>query len=87
MGWAKELGLEKIYTNDEIAWYGLFTETVDGNVSTQLAQGNLTMSGEAYTDWTVDNYAWDWIAEQLNLVITGDYVAPVAKEPTPEPIS
>lgn len=44
MGWAKELGLEKIYTNDEIAWYGLFTETVDGNVSTQLAQGNLTMS-------------------------------------------
>lgn len=67
-------------------WYGLFAETVDGNVSTQLAQGNLTMTGEAYTDWTVDNYAWDWIAEQLNLVITGEYVPPVPPEPTPEPI-
>lgn len=66
-------------------WYGLFAETVDGNVSTQLAQGNLTMTGEAYTDWTVDNYAWDWIAEQLNLVITGEYVPPVPPEPTPEP--
>lgn len=67
-------------------WYGLFAETVDGNVSTQLAQGNLTMTGEAYADWTVDNYAWDWIAEQLNLVITGDYVPPVPPEPTPEPV-
>lgn len=52
----------------------------------QLAQGNLTMSGEAYTDWTVDNYAWDWVAEQLNLVITGEYVPPVPPEPTPDPI-
>lgn len=67
-------------------WYGLFAETVDGNVSTQLAQGNLTMTGEAYADWTVDNYAWDWVAEQLNLVITGEYVPPVPPEPTPEPI-
>ena len=24
LGWAKELGLAKIYTNDEIAWCGLF---------------------------------------------------------------
>ena len=42
-----------------------------------VAQGNLTMTGEAYTQWTVDSYAWDWIAEQLNLTITGDYVPPV----------
>lgn len=65
-------------------WYGLFAETADGNVSTQLAQGNLTMTGEAYADWTVDNYAWDWIAEQLNLVITGEYVPPVPPEPIVE---
>ena len=58
-------------------WYGLFTETVDGNVGSQVAQGNLTMTGEAYTDWSQDSYAWDWIAEQLNLTITGDYVPPV----------
>ncbi len=42
-----------------------------------VAQGNLVMTGEAYTQWTVDSYAWDWIAEQLNLTIIGDYVPPV----------
>ena len=66
-------------------YYSLMAQTAEGNVGMQLAQGNLTMSGEAYTDWTVDNYAWDWIAEQLNLVITGEYVPPVPPEPTPEP--
>lgn len=49
-----------------------------------VAQGNLTMTGEAYTEWTIDSYAWDWIAEQLNLTIIGDYVPPVPEvvEPT-----
>lgn len=28
MGWAKDLGLEKIYTSDEIAWCGLFMAEV-----------------------------------------------------------
>jgi len=56
-------------------------------VGTQLAQGNLTMTGEAYTQWEMDDYAWDWVAQQLNLTITGDYVPPVppAPEPTPTP--
>ena len=44
-----------------------------------VAQGNLTMTGEAYTQWTVDSYAWDWISTQLNLTITGDYVPPVVE--------
>lgn len=66
-------------------YYSLMSQTSEGVVGSQLAQGNLTMSGEAYTDWTVDNYAWDWIAEQLNLVITGEYVPPVPPEPTTEP--
>jgi hypothetical protein len=55
----------------------------DGSQGMQLAQGNLTMIGEAYADWSVDAYAWDWIAGQLNLVITGDYIPPVPVEPTP----
>jgi len=42
-----------------------------------VAQGNLSMTGEAYQQWTVDSEAWSWIAEQLNLTITGDYVPPV----------
>lgn len=64
-------------------WYGLFAENADTSQGAQLAQGNLSMTGEAYTKWTTDGYAWDWIASQLNLTITGDYVPPVPVEPTP----
>jgi hypothetical protein len=64
-------------------YYSLLSKTEEGNVSTQLAQGNLTMSGEDYSQWDADTFAWDWIAEQLNLVITGEYVPPVLSEPTP----
>lgn len=70
-------------------YYQLFTETVDLAIGQQVAQGNLLMTGEAYTQWTIDSYAWDWVAEQLNLTITGDYVPPVPPTPVPpqpEPI-
>jgi hypothetical protein len=63
-------------------WYGLFTETSDGYIGQQVAQGSLTMTGEAYAQWEVDSYAWDWVAAQLNLTITGDYVPPAP--PVPE---
>jgi len=46
------------------------------NEAEQLAQGNLTMSGEDYQEWNADEFAWDWIAAQLNLTIVGDYVKP-----------
>ena len=58
-------------------YYSLLTENVDLSVGQQVAQGNLTMTGEAYAQWEVDSYAWSWVAEQLNLTITGDYVPPV----------
>ena len=38
-----------------------------------LQSGSLLMTGAAYTQWQTDNYAWDWIAQQLNLTIIGDY--------------
>jgi hypothetical protein len=63
-------------------WYGIFSTTEEGNVGQQLAQGNLSMTGEAYEDWAQDSYAWDWVAEQLNLTITGDYIAPVSTSDT-----
>lgn len=68
-------------------WYGLFSQNQDGSIGGQLAQGSLTMTGEAYEQWELDSYAWDWVAQQLNLTITGDYVPPVPPqpEPTPEP--
>jgi hypothetical protein len=62
-------------------YYSLMTENEDGNVGVQVRQGNLNMTGEVYAQWEVDSYAWDWVASELNLTITGDYVPPV-----PEPI-
>jgi hypothetical protein len=63
-------------------WYGIYAETEDGNVGQLLAQGNLYMTGEAYAEWSQDAYAWDWIAGQLNLTITGDYIPPVSTTTT-----
>ena len=65
-------------------YYYLMSETTEGNVGTQLAQGNLTMTGEDYVLWKEDKYAWDFVAKQLNLTITGDYVAPVVEEEVTE---
>jgi len=64
--------------NSATFYYSLLSESMQ-----QLAQGNLTMTGEDYSQWDVDTFAWDWIAKNLNLVITGDYVAPqpVVEEP------
>jgi hypothetical protein len=58
-------------------YYVLFTENADNTLGVQVAQGNLLMTGEAYAQWEVDSYAWDWVAASLNLTITGDYVPPV----------
>jgi hypothetical protein len=66
-------------------YYQLFSENVDLSFGQQLAQGNLRMTGEAYAQWEVDAYAWDWVASELNLTITGDYVPPVPPQPEPEP--
>jgi hypothetical protein len=65
-------------------YYSLMTENAYGNLGIQVREGNLTMTGEAYTQWEVDSYAWDWVAAQLKLTITGDYVAPAPVEPVVE---
>ncbi len=66
-------------------YYSLSAENADQTIGSQVAQGNLTMDGDAYAQWSVDSYAWDWVAEQLNLTITGEYIPPIPPEPTPAP--
>jgi hypothetical protein len=48
----------------------------------QVNGGVLKMEGQAYQDWDQDVFAWDWVAAQLNLTITGEYV-PVPFPPIP----
>lgn len=39
-------------------------------IGQSLAEGNVSMSGEDYLSWTGDNdYAFSYIAEQLNLTL------------------
>jgi ABC-type multidrug transport system permease subunit len=67
--------------NDNLSTSAAFYYALLSNDKAQLAQGNLTMSGEIYNAWETNDYAYNWIAEQLNLTIIGDYVPPV-----PEPV-
>jgi hypothetical protein len=41
-----------------------------------VASGTLSMTGEVYQNWETNDYAYDWVAEQLNLTIIGEYVPP-----------
>jgi hypothetical protein len=56
-------------------YYALLTESKQ-----MVAQGNLSMDTEAYEQWELDSYAWDWIASQLNLTIVGEWVDPIIEE-------
>jgi hypothetical protein len=69
--------------NSATFYYSLSAQNDDQTLGAQVAQGNLTMTGDAYAQWEVDAYAWSWIAEQLNLTITGDYIPPVPPQPEP----
>jgi len=57
-------------------YYALNSANEDGSIGETLTQGNLSMTGEDYTQWVIDNDAWNYIAKSLNLVIEGDYIAP-----------
>jgi hypothetical protein len=47
-----------------------------------LVSGQLTMTGEAYQNWDNNDYAYEWVAGQLNLTITGPYVPPTTTTTT-----
>jgi hypothetical protein len=59
--------------NQAVFYYGIgqivYSYTLTINV---LAAGQLTMTGQDYINWQTNQYAWDWVAQQLNLTIIGD---------------
>lgn len=57
-------------------YYELLPLDDQGNVGSRIAYGNVFMPTEEYLQWSQDEFAWDFVASALNLVITGDYVAP-----------
>lgn len=70
-------------------YYELLPIDDKGNTSGRIAYGNVYMPTEQYLQWDQDEFAWDFVASALNLVITGDYVVPqppVIEELIIEPI-
>jgi hypothetical protein len=67
-------------SNSATFYYALLSDT-----QSQLQQGNLTMTGEVYDNWATNDYAYNWVASEIDVTIIGDYVPP-QPEPTPEPI-
>jgi hypothetical protein len=84
--WNNGQTVEAIYLNayaisDNLISSASFYYCIQDAAFETVAQGNLTMTGDDYTAYQTNQYAWDWIASSLRLTITGDYVPPV-----PEPI-
>ena len=52
---------------------------------TIVVNNAIIMDGQTYLDWDTNDYAYNWIAQELKLTITGEYIPPVPPEPTPEP--
>jgi hypothetical protein len=72
--------------NSAMFQYQLMTEVSMSGSSYSYAMpvvtNSLTISGQDYLDWDTNDYAYNWIATQLNLTITGEYVPPVPPSPT-----
>ena len=72
--------LNAYVTDDNLINSATFCYTLFSEGLQQLAQKNLKMTGQDYDDYQTNNYAYDWVASQLNLTIVGDYVPPVVEE-------
>ncbi len=89
--WLNGQFVEAIYLNTwavnvTLGVSAVFAYNILDAAQERVAEGNLTMTGEAYTQWTIDSYAWDWVAEQLNLTIIGDYVPTTTTTTTEAPV-
>ena len=67
--------------NDNLSSSATFYYALLSDTQSQLQQGNLTMTGEVYDNWATNDYAYNWVASEIDVTIIGDYVPPV-----PEPI-
>jgi hypothetical protein len=72
-------GINDNYESSATNYWALFTKVVDAegveSMGEQVAQGNLTISGQDYINWgdqpamAINEWIYNWVAEQLNLTI------------------
>ena len=70
--------------NDNLNNAATFYYALLSDAQSQLSQGNLTMTGQDYNDWQTNQYAWDWVASELNLTIIGDVTTTTTSTTTTE---
>ena len=63
--------------NDNLSTSATFYYALLSDVQSQLQQGNLTMTGEDYDNWATNEYAYEWVAQQIDVTIIGDYAPTV----------
>jgi hypothetical protein len=68
-------------SNSATFYYSLLNDNLNS-----LNQGNLTMTGDDYLKYETNLYAYDWVAAQLKLTITGDYVPPTTTTTIEAPV-
>ena len=73
--------------NDNLNNAATFYYALLSEAQSQLSQGNLTMTGDVYSAWETNDYAYDWIATQIDVTIIGDYVPPVVEPIVPEVVA
>jgi hypothetical protein len=69
--------------NDNLSTSATFYYALLSDTQKQLQEGNLTMTGEDYVGWATNDYAYNWVATQIDVTITGDYVPPVPTQAIP----
>jgi len=72
-------GINDNYESSATNYWAMYTKVVDEEgvekQGEQVAQGNLTISGQDYINWgdqpamAINEWIYDWSASQLNLVI------------------
>jgi hypothetical protein len=64
---------------DSATFYFQLYQEVDVNIL-PLTNGTLNMTGNDYINYNssidANDYAWEWIATELGLTITGEYIPP-----------
>ncbi len=64
-------------TNVTLGTSATFAFVLQNDTGLQLNTGSLLMIGADYVLWSSDDsYAWEWVAGQLKVTITGDVPTP-----------
>ena len=70
--------------NDNLSNSATFCYALLTDAQSSLQQGNLTMTGEDYDNWATNDYAYNWVASEIDVTIIGDYVPLEPIVPTEE---